>query len=76
MFATNQLTIEQIILNHFPGYTIHKIDGINIIFFSPNDIVFNQQAINAFWRTCNSYHLHPVAKTFFGKIRAIKFYEA
>jgi hypothetical protein len=76
MFATTQLTVEQMILTHIPGYTIHKIDGVNIIFFSPNDIVFNQAALNSFWRACNAYHLNPVAKTFLGRIRAIKFHEA
>jgi hypothetical protein len=72
MFAT-PITIEQLISSHLPGYSIHKIDGADVILFSANDIIFNQHNISAFWRECNYYHLHPVAKTFLGRIRMIKF---
>ena len=72
MFAA-PISIDQIIRAHIPGYTIHKVDGVNVIYFSPNDVLFNQHAIVAFWRECNYYHLHPVAKTFLGRIRSIKF---
>ena len=74
MIATKQLSVEQILKQtNVPGTIIRKRNAAYYVSFNIHAILFDQQSIFLFWKSCNQYHLKPVAKTFLGRVTAVKF---
>jgi len=66
------ITITELAQEYMPHSIVRKYKNTEIIIFTWHQIIYKQAEIAYFWRLCNQYHLKPVAKTFFGRIRAIK----
>ncbi len=71
MYIANQISLEGLALEFVPNAKVLTLGNRQIIFFSLHDVFNKQNEIQSFWRACNQYHLRPVAKTLFGKIRAV-----
>lgn len=66
------ITVTDLAKEYFPNAIVRKSGNIEMITFTWYQIIFRQAKISGIWRSCNQYHLKPIAKTFFGRISSIK----